>query len=78
MNMGLLEINTLDKSSVLGNTATIIQRPTYVSHWSAPDHVFGEDTSVVISVAKSDHDSNYKTDFEILREIRNLSAQSIR
>ena len=59
--LGLPTINTLNESSVLGNTATRIISPTYVPHWSVPDHVFGEATAVVMSAAKSYHDYNYKT-----------------
>ena len=35
------------------------------SHWSAPYHVFGEATAAGKSVANSDHDYNYKTEFKI-------------
>ena len=63
MYLGLPAINTLNESSVIGTTPTIIQRPTNGSHWSAPDHVFGEATSVRMSVSESDHYYNYTTDF---------------
>ena len=59
MNMGLLKINTLNESDVFGTPATRTQRPTYVSHWSALDHVFGKPTAVEMSAAKSDHDYNF-------------------
>ena len=71
-------INTLHESGVLGTPATSIRRPMYVSHWSMPYHLFGDATSVGMSAAKSDHDYSYKTDFEIWREIRNLSAKTFR
>ena len=44
-------------------------------HRSTPDHVFGEATVVGISAAKSDHDYNYKNDFEILRENQEFERQ---
>ena len=65
MDLGLSTINTLDDSSGFGNTATRIRRPTDGSHWIAPDHVFGEAIAVGMSEAKSDHDYNYKTEFQI-------------
>ena len=68
MDLGLLAINTLNESGVLGTPATRIRRRTDGSHWGATDHIFGEETYVGMSVAKSDHNYNYKTDFEIWRE----------
>ena len=76
MDMGLPTINILNESGVLGNPATKIQRPTDVSHWSAPDHVFGEATAVGMSAANSDHDYSYKTDFEIWRENQEFKRQN--
>ena len=49
MDLGLLAINTLNESGVLGTTATRIRRPTNGPHWSEPNHVFGEATVVVMS-----------------------------
>ena len=65
MDLGLLEINKLNESGVLGTTATSIRRPMDGYHWSATDCVFSEATSVRMSAAKSAHDYKYKTDFEI-------------
>ena len=67
VDMGLPAISTLNESGILGTTATRIRRPTYVSHWIAPDCVFGEAIAVGMSVENSDHDYNYRTDFDICR-----------
>ena len=45
------------------------------SHWSAPYHVFGEVAAVGMSAAKSNHDYNYKTDFEIWKENQEFERQ---
>ena len=68
MNIGFSNINTLDESSALGTPATRILRPTDESHWIVPDHDFGEVTAVGMSVAKSDHDYDHKTEFQIWKE----------
>ena len=52
MNMGFLTINALDKNGGLSNPATSIQRSMDGSHWSAPDHVFGEATDVGMSESR--------------------------
>ena len=67
MDMGFSTINSLDESGGLNTPATRIQRSMYGSHWSAPDHVFDEEISVVMSEAKSDHDYNYKTGFQFCK-----------
>ena len=77
MDMGLPAINTLNECGVLGNLATRIIRPTSVSHWTAPDHFFGEAAVVVMSAAKSDHDYSYKTDFEIWGENKESERQFV-
>ena len=41
---------------------------TYGSHWSAPDHVFGEEIAVLISTERSGQDYSYNIDFEIWNE----------
>ena len=68
MDLGFSTINTLNKSIGLSTPATRIRRPTDGSHWSVPYHVFGEATTVGMSAAKSDHDYNYKIEFQILKE----------
>ena len=75
MDLGLPTINTLGESSVLGTPATMILRPEDGPYWSAPYHVFSEVTAVGMSVAKSDHDYNYKTDFEIWRDNQEFECQ---
>ena len=75
MDLGLLSINTLNKSGVFGTPATRILRPTDVSHWSATYHVFDEATAVGMSASNSDHDYNYKTNLKFGGKIRNLSAK---
>ena len=47
------------------------------SHCSTPDRVFGEATAVEMSAARSDHECNYKTDFEIWRENKEFEHQNI-
>ena len=75
MDLGLPAINTFHESSVLGTTATRIQRPTDGSHWTVPDHVFDEATAVVTSATRSDQDYSYETDFEIWRENQKFERQ---
>ena len=77
MDLGLPAINTLNESGVIGTTVTRIQRPTDGSHWSVPDHVFCEATAVGMSASKSDHDCNYKTNFEIWRENQEFERQNV-
>ena len=67
MDLGLPSINTLNESGFLGTPDTKIRRSMDGSHWTATDHVFGEATAVGMSEAKSYHDYNYKTYFEIWR-----------
>ena len=61
-DMGFSTINALYESSGIITPATRIRRPTDGSHWSVPNHVFGEATAVGMSGAKSDNDYNYKTE----------------
>ena len=42
MDMGLPEINTSNRNSVLNTPATRILRPMDGSHWTFTDHVFGK------------------------------------
>ena len=74
MDMGLLVINKMNESGVLGTPATRIRRLTYVSHWISTDHIFGEATAVLMGAARSDHDYNFRTEFEIWNLTSNLSA----
>ena len=77
MNLGFSTINALDESSAISTPATIIQRPVDGSHWSGPDYVFGKATSIGMSAAKSDHDYNYKTEFQIWKENKEFERQNI-
>ena len=54
MDLGLPSINTSNELGILGTTTNRIINTTYGSHWSAPDHVFGEATAVGMSAASSD------------------------
>ena len=53
MDQGILDISTLNKSGVIGATATSIQRITDVFHWITEDHFFGEATAVGMRSEKS-------------------------
>ena len=77
MDLGLLDINKFNESSVLSTPSTSIWRPKHVSHWSAPDHIFGEATAVRMIVAKSDRDYSYKPNFEIWKENQEFERQII-
>ena len=65
VDLGLARINELDEFSGLSTPTTIIRRPTDGAHWSAPNHIFGETSSVGVSDTKSDYNYNYKTEFKI-------------
>ena len=67
MDLGFLNINSLDEISGLSTPAKRIRRPTDCANWSAPDHIFGEVTAVGVREAKSGHDHNYKIEFQICR-----------
>ena len=77
LDMGFPAINTLNESGVFGTPATSFRRLTDASHWSTQDHVFGEAKSVGMSVANSDHDYSYRTDFEIWRKNQQFDCQNI-
>ena len=77
MDTGIPDINTFNENGVLGTPVTRILRPADGSHWSAPGCVFGDATAVRMSAANSDHDYNYKTDFDIWRENQEFKHQNI-
>ena len=77
MDLGLLKANKLDERSGLSTSDTRIRRPTDVSHWIVLDHGFGEATAVVMSGAKSDHDYNYKAEFQIWKYSKEFEQQNI-
>ena len=63
VELGIPAFNTLEKLGIIGTPTTIIIRPTYVSHWSAPDPVFGEATAVGIIVARQYQYNSYNNLF---------------
>ena len=67
MSLGFSAINELYEISALSTPAARIWRPTDEYYWRAIGHVFGEATAVGMSAAKSEHDYNYKTGFQIWR-----------
>ena len=77
VDLGLPAVNISDEFSILGTPVTRIIRPTDGSHWSAPDHVFGEETVVGMSAARLDQYYSYKTDFKIWRENQDFGRQNI-
>ena len=62
VGLGFSTIYALDKVAGLWTPATRVGSPTYVSHWSAADHIFGETTAVGDSVG-ANSDYNYLTGF---------------
>ena len=70
MDLGILYINTLNESSVLGNFASSIQNPTEIYHLSAPDNIFGEATAVGMSTITT------KLILKFGQKIRNLSTKT--
>ena len=77
IDMGLPAINTFNESCVLGTPGTRIRRSMDGSHWLGPDYVFDESTAFGMIAEKSDHEYNYKTDFDIWRENQELERQNI-
>ena len=77
MDMGSSAINTFYEISGLSTPTTRIQRPTDGSHWITPDHIFGEATELVMCAVKSDHDYNFKTEFQIWKENQDFDHQNI-
>ena len=75
--LGIPDVNALDEFNASGNSATRVRRPTNGSHWSVPDHVFGEARAVVMSYTRSKQNYSYKTGFEIRRKIGTLGAKKI-
>ena len=53
VHLGLLTVNTPDEFGIQGTPSNIIRRLKYISHWSAPDHIFGKARAVGISAARS-------------------------
>ena len=72
--MGISAINALNEGTDISISATIIWRPMDCAHWCAPNHTFGETTEVGGIEARYDYDYNYKNEFQIWKETRNLSG----
>ena len=77
MDLGFSTINSLNGSSGLSTPATRIRRPTDGAHWSAPNHFFGESTSLVMSEEKSDYYYNYNAKLQIWKENKEYERQDI-
>ena len=75
MDLDFSTINSLYEISGLSTPVTRIRTPIDVSHWSAPDHVFGEEAAVGTSEEKSDHDYNYKNEFQIWKDNKEFEPQ---
>ena len=75
MDVGFSTLDSLDKGAGLWNPDTRFGRPTYLSHWSAPDDIFGETTAVGdAGIAKSEY--NYKTDLGIWKENKEFECRN--
>ena len=77
MDLRFSTINELYYSSGLSTPVNRIRRPKDGSHWSAPNHVFGETTELGVSEAKSDYDYNYKNEFQIWNENKEFDCHKI-
>ena len=77
MDLVLLAVDTSDEFVILGTPATRIRSQTDGSHWSAPNHVFGEATAVGMSAASSYQDNSYKTDFGFFGGNQDFGRQNI-
>ena len=54
VDMGLSTINALHEGSGFSNPVTRIRISEDGSHWSTPNHIFGQATAVGVIEAKSD------------------------
>ena len=78
VDLGLSNIDALDKVAGLWTPATRFGRPMDFSYWRSMDHIFGETTAVGDAVStKSDYDYNYKTGFDIWKENKEFERQNI-
>ena len=74
MDLGLSTIDALNKGASIWDPNTMFGRPADISHWSVPDNVFGETTSVGDTV-NSNSDYNYKLILIIGGKVWNLIAR---
>ena len=78
MNLGFLTIKELDEVSGLSTPTTIIWRPMYGSHWSAPNHVFVKLKWLEWVRQSRTTNITIKLVFKLGKKIRNLSAKTFR
>ena len=74
-HFGLLAVNASDELRSFSTPATRFGRTTDGLNWSAPGHVFGEATAVLMSRTRSEQDYSYKNDFETRRENQDFGRQ---
>ena len=75
VHLGLPAINASDEFNTIIAPAIRLIWPTYGSHWSAPDRVFGEATAVQMSGTRSEQNYSYKLIFKLGGEIGTLGAK---
>ena len=77
VHLGITAINAADELGSSKKPATRVGRPTVGSNWSAPGHVFGEVTAVVMSETRSEPKYSYKNYFETRRKNLDFGRQNI-
>ena len=75
MNMGLSDVQTLNKIGSFSIPATKIVRPTDGSNWLPSGHLINEVTVDKMSETRSEQNYNSKTDFETRRENKDSEWQ---
>ena len=65
VDLGISNIDAMNKGSGLSTPATKTLRPMYGAHCRVPNHIFGETKMAVVSSEKYDYDYKYETDFKI-------------
>ena len=76
VNLGLSDVNLFVEFNAFGTPDTRVRRPTDVSHWSTPGHVFLEATLVRMSGTRSELNYSYKTNFGIRRENQDFGRRN--
>ena len=64
VNLWLPAVSISDEFNTFGTPNIRVRRSTDGTHWSVPDHIFGEVTAVGMSRTRSKLDYIYKTDFQ--------------
>ena len=77
VDLGILAVNISNEINIFGTPATRIRSPMDGSHWSTPDHFFGEATAVGMSATRSELDHSLKTDFQSWRINQDCGRQNI-